>query len=257
MGLLDDIKNGAKQTASNKGKIFYVKSGEKKRIRILTDIEDGIKVQLWSSYKKGIDVIATEDNAEIYENDEDFKLKTLYGFSVYDIEKDEVLLMLYGANNFTPLPQLSSYYEEFGDWCDRDFVIKCEGSKLNKKYLVMPQAEKKMKSKVKALTEKQMMDIVNNAYPDEEEEEAPKKSKGNKKKAAKEENKKSKSKAKEVDEWDDEDEEEEAPDYSEMTAKELYALCKKRDIECQPKKKADYYIELLEEADEDDDEWDD
>ena len=54
-----------------------------------------------------------------------------------------------------------------------------------------------------------------------------------------------------------------------MSVKELYKLCEDREIECEPKMKAKYYIELLEEYDENgglpwktpdddssDDEWD-
>jgi len=34
-------------------------------------------------------------------------------------------------------------------------------------------------------------------------------------------------------------------DYREMKAKELYDLCKERDIECEPKQSRGYYIDLL------------
>lgn len=55
------------------------------------------------------------------------------------------------------------------------------------------------------------------------------------------------------DDWDDE---EEGQDYESMTAKELFQLCKERDIDCKPKKTKEYYIDLLEEAEEEDsDDW--
>ena len=73
------------------------------------------------------------------------------------------------------------------------------------------------------------------------------------------------------DDYDNEDwgeeEEDDAVDYSEMSAKELYNLCKERDIKVAPKKPAKYYINQLEEWDaaqedwgeeeEDEDEWED
>ena len=42
-----------------------------------------------------------------------------------------------------------------------------------------------------------------------------------------------------------------------MKPQELYKLCKERDIDCKPKKSKEYYIDLLEEADEEDgnDDW--
>lgn len=56
--------------------------------------------------------------------------------------------------------------------------------------------------------------------------------------------------------WGDE-EEDEAPDYSEMSAQELYKLCKERDIKVAPKKNAKYYIKQLEEYDKAQDDWGD
>ena len=50
---------------------------------------------------------------------------------------------------------------------------------------------------------------------------------------------------------------EEEKDYSDMTAKELYKLCKEREIDVEPRKKADYYIDLLEQDDEESDGWGD
>ena len=43
-----------------------------------------------------------------------------------------------------------------------------------------------------------------------------------------------------------------------MNARELYKLCKERDIDCKSKKSKEYYIDLLEEADEENenDDWD-
>jgi hypothetical protein len=55
----------------------------------------------------------------------------------------------------------------------------------------------------------------------------------------------------------------ETEDYSEMTAMDLFKLCKKRGIKAEPKQKASVYIKLLEKADEamnepeDDDDWGD
>ena len=53
------------------------------------------------------------------------------------------------------------------------------------------------------------------------------------------------------------EEDEEKTDYSEMSPKELFKLCKDRDIEAAPKKSAKYYINLLEEYDAAQDDWSD
>lgn len=58
------------------------------------------------------------------------------------------------------------------------------------------------------------------------------------------------------DDWDDEENSDEI-DYSDMTAQELYKLCKEREIDCLTKKPAKYYIKLLEENDKTVNDWDD
>lgn len=55
-------------------------------------------------------------------------------------------------------------------------------------------------------------------------------------------------------------EESEEQDYSEMSARELFDLCKKRGIEAKPKQSEAAYIKLLKKADEaadDEEDWDD
>ena len=56
------------------------------------------------------------------------------------------------------------------------------------------------------------------------------------------------------DDWDDEDN---TSNYSDMSVRELYDLCCDRDIECQKKRPAKYYINLLKEDDAVHDDWDD
>lgn len=69
----------------------------------------------------------------------------------------------------------------------------------------------------------------------------------------------------EDDTFDDEEFDDDEESYEDMSPKELFKLCKEREIEAKPKKNARYYINLLEEYDEaqddwgseDDDEWED
>lgn len=68
----------------------------------------------------------------------------------------------------------------------------------------------------------------------------------------------------EEDEAEEEAEEEVGDSYEDMSAVDLFKLCKKRGIKAEPKKKAAVYIKLLEEADaadaagdEEDDDWGD
>lgn len=106
---------------------------------------------------------------------------------------------------------------------------------------------------------------------EEVEEEKPKRgrktatSKDDKKAKAKARREARKAKAKvETEEEEDADEaDEDETDYSSMNAVELYKLCKKRKLDVEPKKKADYYIDALKAADSDveeeaeDEDWED
>lgn len=71
--------------------------------------------------------------------------------------------------------------------------------------------------------------------------------------------------ASETEEAEDEEEEVEDPGYEDMSAVELFKLCKKRGLKAEPKKPAKTYITMLKKADEeaaqateeDDDDWGD
>lgn len=94
--------------------------------------------------------------------------------------------------------------------------------------------------------------------PDKKTEEPPKKrGRGRKPKNAEEPKKVEEAEEKEVDK-----EEEAVNKYAGKKAMELYSICKKRGIKCEPRKPAKYYVELLNKADAeaeeeeaDDDDW--
>ena len=50
MGLLAKIKADAQKSGQNKSKFIFFKEGEKKRVRFLSDMEDGIEVVFHDNY---------------------------------------------------------------------------------------------------------------------------------------------------------------------------------------------------------------
>lgn len=262
---LANIKNEIKKSGTSKGKFLFFKEDSKVRVRFLTDMEDGLEVSFHDSFQLGINVPCQEvfgRDCEYCEN-EDLRTRNMYVWSVYDYESKEVKLLMAAVNNCSPVPALASLYESYGTLCDRDYEIKRIGKGQNTTYSVIPLEKMKFRNtKVKPMSEQAMLKCIDKAYPAdnsedfEDEDETPKR---NKKKGAKSNNKPIKGKMNEPeDDNDDWDDEEEGQDYESMTAKELFQLCKDRDIECKPKKTKEYYIDLLEEADdEDSDDWDD
>lgn len=261
---LSNIKNEIKKSGTSKGKFLYFKEDSKARVRFLTDLEDGLEVAFHDSYPLGINVPCQENfgrECEYCEN-EDLRTRNMYVWSVYDYESKEVKLLMAATSNCSPVPALASLYESYGTLTDRDYEIKRIGNGKNTTYNVIPLEKMKFRNtKVKPLSEQAMLKYIDKAYPADnsedfdDEEETPK----NKKKGIKAENKAKgkKSEPENDDDWG-EDEEEQEENYEDMTAKELFRLCKEREIDCKPKKSKEYYIDLLEEADEEDaDDWGD
>lgn len=259
MGLVDKIKNDVKKAGTNKGKFIYFREGVKQRIRFLTDMDDGMEVTFHDSFEAGINLPCQEhfDRNCPYCDEEGLRTRSQYVWSVYNYETKEVQLFMYPVNNCSPIPALMAMYENYGTITDRDYVISVSGKQQNKTFSVVPMDKVKFRNtKAKAYSEQSILKMLDKAYPcddiEEDEDEAPKK------RAPKSIGSKSSKKTK-VEEDDDEDwedyEEEEVVDYSEMSPKELFNLCKERGIDVEPKKPAKYYINELEEYDEAQDDW--
>lgn len=294
-GLLGKIKEDAKKAGQNKSKIFYVREGDKRRVRFLNDVDDGMEVKFHDSFEASINVPCQElFNRDCpYCDSEEVRTRSLYIWSVWDYDAKEVKLFMYAMNNCSPLPALVSMNENYGTITDRDYVISTTGKQQNKSFSVVPMDKAKFRNeKAKPLSEKMILQILDKAFPmDGAETEEEKPTKSSKSKASSSESSEYSDmsakdlyalcKEKEIEvvpkkpsayyiekleEWDAQyeddaeeewDEEVEAQDYSELSPKELYTLCKERDIEVLPKKPAKYYINLLEEYDKANDDWGD
>ena len=268
MGLVDKIKADVKKSGQNKGKFIYFREGQKVRVRFLTDMDDGMEVTFHDSYEAGINVPCQDlfDRSCPYCDDESLRTRSQYIWSVYNYETKEVQLFMFPVNNCSPIPALMAMYENYGTITDRDYIISVTGKQQNKTFSVVPMDKVKFRNtKVKAYSDKAILKMLDNAFPcdeveDEDEDETPKK------RGPKSTGKKSTRKHELEDDDDDddydseewgEDDDDDVVDYSEMSAKDLYKLCKERDIKVAQKKPAKYYINQLEEYDAAQEDWDD
>lgn len=247
MGLVDKIKNDVKKSGQNKSKMLYFREGDKKRIRFLTDFDDGMAIDFHDSFSDGINVPCQEKFGRDcdYCDMEGIRTRSQYIWSVWDYDSNEVKLFMSPVNSFSPVPALVAMYENYGTLTDRDYVITQQGKTINKSFSVIPQDKVKFRNtKAKALSEKAILQIIDKAYPaDDDSDDEPKK--------------KQKSKSKSSSKSNDESELSEAM-LSGLSPKELYALCQEYDIDdVKPRKPADYYIDLLREFISDDDDWED
>lgn len=261
-GLVSSIKNDVKKAGTNKGKFIYFRPDQKQRIRFLQDMDDGMEIVFHDSFERSINVPCQEHafgRSCPYCEDDGVRTRSQYAWCVYNYDAKEVQIFMFAVNNCSPIPSLMAMYETYGTLVDRDYVISVSGKGPDKSYSVVPMDKVKFRNdKAKAFSEKKILEMLDKAFPcasdDEDEDDVPVK-KSNKPSAPK-----MKSKAKpepEEDEEDWEEDEDGAIDYSEMSAKELFKLCKERDIEVLPKKTAQYYITQLKEYDKAQDDWDD
>ena len=277
MGILSSIKNEVKKSGQNKGKFIYFREGQKVRIRFLQDMDDGLEIVWHDSFEQGINVPCQEIFGRECEHCDDDTLRTRnqYCWSVWNYETKEVQLFMFAVNNCSPIPALIAMYENYGTLMDRDYVISVSGKQQNKTFSVVAMAMDKFRNeKVKPFAKKTVLKMIDKAWPDEnadgadeeDEDEAPRKKRKpvpksgkSKSKSAKEDDDDFEDDDYENEEYDDDEEEDEEgeQDYSEMTAVELFKLCKERGIEAAKRKSEKYYIKLLEEDDAAHEDWDD
>uniref|UniRef100_A0AAU8B0Z5 Bacteriophage T4 Gp32 single-stranded DNA-binding domain-containing protein n=1 Tax=Dulem virus 36 TaxID=3145754 RepID=A0AAU8B0Z5_9CAUD len=244
---LDAIKREINNSGANRGKLLYFKEGTKVRVRFLTDMEDGLQLLFHNNYKENINVPCQEVfNRECpycEDDSEGMKHKNMYAWSVYDYESKEVKILLSAVNHCTPIPALAGFYETYGTLTDRDYEIKQMGKGTSKTFSVIPLDVRKMRdTKVKPLSESAMLKLIDKAFPVD--------------------NYEMDSKDEEVDDLkgkmnEPEDEWEEENEYESMKPIELYKLCKERGIKVKAKMSKKYYIDFLEEYDENNDELED
>lgn len=257
MGLLDKMKQEAAKSGASKGKFMYFRPDEKKRVRFLQELDDGLEIPFHDNYEKGVNVPCQEIFGKDcpYCEDEDLRTRSQFAFSVYDYDAKEVKILMQAVNQCSAIPALVNMAETYGTITDRDYVLKKTGKGSTSSFTIIPMDKNKFRNeKAKALSKKALLKYLNQAFPcdvsdddyedDEDDYEDSHKKPNTKKKKASE------------DGWDDDDDDN-TSDYSDMSARELYDLCCDRDIECRKKRPAKYYINLLKEDDAAHDDWDD
>lgn len=222
--LLNKIKSEAKNSGTSMGKFVYCKDGQKRRLRFLTDFEDAIEIPWLGCYAKNINCPNPEffGKTNPYKDDEDVKEDTMYLWQVYDYDANAVKFFMYKANNCSPVYSLATKYEIFNTLLDRDYVLTCTGEAadrsmevVNKDKSVFTQGKA---GKVKKVSLKVIKDELQKAYS---------KFQG-----------------------DIDDDNDDTPDYTEMDRKSLYKLAKKRGLDPDQGEPKAYYVNMLEDYDE-------
>ena len=271
-GLIDKIKGDVKKAGTNKSKFIYFREGVKQRVRFLVDMDDGMEIKFHDSFERNINVPCQELFGRDcpYCEDDGLRTRSQYAWSVYNYETKEVQVFMFPVNNCSPVPALMAMYENYGTITDRDFVISVSGRQQNKTYSVVPMDKVRFRNeKAKPLSEKTILKLLDKAYPcddvedeeeDDEDERPVKKSKKPAKAPVKPKRKPEPEDEDDDDDYDGDDMDDgddDEVDYTEMSDRELYKLCKERGIGVPPKKSTKFYIKQLEEYDKAQDDWGD
>jgi hypothetical protein len=171
-----DIIRKRVENAAGSGMIFIkVKDKEKKRVRILTDMDDFICVTMHDNYKMGVGFpcftyFGKKDcpfcNTDKYGKSDGYRTRDLFIFTVYDYESKEVKLMMEAANDCSPIPTMLDFYETHGTLCDRDYVISRRGTGFDTSYTLIPGDKKRFKGEdnFEAMDEKEVFEKLKDRY---------------------------------------------------------------------------------------------
>lgn len=260
---IKSLKEEISKSGTNRGKFLFLREGGKARVRFLTEFSDGVTVPFHDNYKLSVNVPCQElfGRQCPHCDDEDLRTRNQYAWAVFDYESNEVKILMHAINNCTPVGALAAFFEAYGTITDRDYELKKIGSGTNTTYSVVPLNPTKFRNKnAKPMSEQAILKAIDKAYPcegveDDEDEEEEKPRKTNKQKKAGKKNQVMPEPEETEEEWPDE----EQPDYSSMKARELYDLCIERGIDCETRMSKQYYIDLLEDADQEEteEEWPD
>lgn len=185
MTMAQRMRQKIKESGSNQGNLFYLKTDQKTRVRFLSDLEDAITVLFHNRFVgKGDD-----NNVQTpclrhyklpcpYDKMKGVRTREQFAFAVWDYEGKKIKVLFFAANENTPIPHLVNAFEGYGTLLDRDYNISRNGSDLNTSYSVLPldKARFRLEGKVKPPTKRQIMEMLKQSYkikdePEEEEEE--------------------------------------------------------------------------------------
>lgn len=195
-GLIEQMKEKIAKSGSSKKDILYFGKDTQKRIRFLQELDEGYVFEFHNNWDPSIFELCKDP--ENHENcklcEEGISIQDQYVWSVWDYDSSSVKLIQFKATGLTPIPAFIEMYEEFGTILDRDYKVKKVGQGQGASYVVTPLDKERFKnSKAKAMSRKQVKEILENAWQpkeittdedddDEEEEESKAKNSKDKKK---------------------------------------------------------------------------
>lgn len=170
-GLIEQMKEKIAKSGSSKKDILYFGKDTQKRIRFLQELDEGYVFEFHNNWDPSIFELCKdpEDHENCKLCEEGISLQDQYVWSVWDYDSSSVKLIQFKATGLTPIPAFIEMYEEFGTILDRDYKVKKVGQGQGASYVVTPLDKERFKnSKAKAMSRKQVKEILENAWQPKE-----------------------------------------------------------------------------------------
>lgn len=164
------ISDMIKETLQNAGKggwgdNFYLKDGDNKRVRFLTDLDELIVISFHSS-KYGAKKEEKYQHPCLHNYDKecdkcDSPKDERYAGTLYNFETKKREFFVFKANKCTPIPNMATYFDNYGTLTDRDYSIGQMGSESNKNITMIPNDRGKFKVKdIVPFTEEEIFEMI-------------------------------------------------------------------------------------------------
>lgn len=165
--IVKQMKEAIEKSGSSKKDILFFSSDTAHRIRFLQELDDGYSFQFHNDFNAGINELCKdpEDHEDCPLCKDGVRIRQQFLWSVWDYDSNSVKLVSFRATGVTPVPTLIEYYENYGTIMDRDYKLKKIGKGMGGSFVVTPLDKEKFKNaKAKAYTEKQVKEILEEAY---------------------------------------------------------------------------------------------
>lgn len=167
MSMLDKIKKEINRSSSSFNDEFYLKDGNKAKLRFLKDFEEAVEVKWHDNYDEKIDTPCLEYyglDCQYCEGNADVRTRANFVWPVYNYEEERVQLFRFAANSYTPVPQLMSMYESYGTMLNRDFQISRSGTSFDISYQVVPMDKSEFNKDVDVPEESEIFEMLANIH---------------------------------------------------------------------------------------------
>ena len=169
---LEILREKINQSSNREFLFLRFKTGEKRRVRVLSEVDDIVIVTFHDSFDKGVNYpcykyFGKKDCPFCGKTKEDgFRTREMCLLTVFDYDSGEVKIIKEAANKWSPIPSLVDFMEEYGTLLDRDYVVKRIGSSFDISYGVVPMKEEpfKGKAKYKKFTEEEIFTKLKDTY---------------------------------------------------------------------------------------------